>query len=447
MNIANVGPTIVLYVLLPFLVLLGFFLGVYKIKKLVPKPPFRFLRGAEIVSPHALAKLTRAAKSFDRRSQLLLGQVPIPAELEDRHYLLVGTSGAGKSVAIKQLLPGIRAREARAIVMDLGSEFVSQFRQPGDLIFCPGEPESVLWNPLSEVKTEQDIDLILQAMIPTGPTPSDESWLAISRSFLKALMLRLWEERILNIEKLRYYTSCSDKVQATFLAEGRHPYKLNGTSMTSTAKDMISNVMVQLRPVAEVTNFSIREWVKSGQGFLFITLNNSQRANLSGLVNCFMNLAIAEGLTAPPTQRYEPLFIVVDELAAFDFDDLPGILERGRKYGVTAVAGIQNAAQLRKKYGPEGALTLMSCFRTKLIFNPGDSDTAYLMASEIGKQDIERLVYATTESGNSRSHSVTYKTEQQFAVLPEQLIRLRDRDAYLKLVGDYPVAKVRIPLP
>jgi len=217
--------------------------------------------------------------------------------------------------------------------------------------------------------------------------------------------------------------------------------------MTSTAKDMINNVMVQLRPVPEVTNFSIREWVKSGQGFLFIALNNTQRASLGGLINCFMNLAIAEGLSAPPIQRYEPLFIVVDELAAFDFDDLPGILERGRKYGVTAVAGIQNAAQLRKKYGPEGAITLMACFRAKLIFNPGDSDTADLMAHEIGKQEVERLVHSTTESGNIRSHSVTYKTEQQFAVLPEQLMRLRDRDAYLKLVGDYPVAKVRIPLP
>lgn len=440
-------PTFVLWLgAIPFAVLAAVLLY-YKIKESLPQPGSRFLRGAELVPSKRLAKQTCAKRKDINKPQFMIGEVPIPAELEDRHFLLAGTSGSGKSTAIRQLLPVVRARGARAIIMDLGGEFVSQFRQPDDLIFCPGDPESVSWNPLTEIQNEQDIDLVLAAVIPRGSTPDEETWRGHARNFMKALMLRLYESGELTLERLRYYTSCGDKEQAAFLQEGSNPYRVNATSMTGTVKDMIKDVMQGLRPVPQAANFSVREWVKQGKGFLFITPNNTQRAALSTLINTFMNLAIAEALSAPFEQRYAPLFIVADELAAFDFDDLPGVLERGRKYGLTACAGIQNAAQLRQKYGTNGATTLLACFRVKVIFNPGDAETAELMAREIGRQEIERRNHTTTKNGDHRSATISYTQTERFAVMPEELMKLPDRDGYLKLVGNYPVAKVRIPLP
>jgi type IV secretory pathway TraG/TraD family ATPase VirD4 len=439
-------PPIVLWIAVILLVVLALTLAYYKLKELLPQPDFRFVRGAEIVPREKLAKRTRAKRHDAKKPQFLVGEIAIPVELEDRHFLLVGTSGSGKSTAIRQILPVVRARGARAIIMDLGSEFVSQFRQPEDLIFCPGDIESVLWNPLAEIKSEQDIDLVLRAIIPCGTTPDEETWRGHARNFMKALMLRLYENGEMNLERLRYYTSCGDKEQTAFLQEGSNPYKVNATSMTGTVKDMIKDVMQGLRHVPQAANFSVREWVKQGKGFLFITPNNTQRAALSTLINAFMNLAIAEALSAPFEQRYAPLFIVADELAAFDFDDLPGVLERGRKYGLTACAGIQNAAQLRQKYGTNGATTLLACFRVKVIFNPGDAETAELMAREIGRQEVESRNYSTTKSVNSGSATINYTQTERFAVMPEELMKLADRDCYLRLVGNYQVAKVRIPL-
>ena len=140
------------------------------------------------------------------------------------------------------------------------------------------------------------------------------------------------------------------------------------------------------------------------------------------------------------------LFIAVDELAAFDFDDLPGVLERGRKYGLTACAGIQNISQLKQKYGEHGATTLLSCFRTKLIFNPGDSETAKSMAEEIGKEVIDRTVGSSSDSNGRITTTKSRQRDERYAVMPEELMQLRDLDAYLKLVGDFPTAKLRIPI-
>jgi type IV secretory pathway TraG/TraD family ATPase VirD4 len=439
-------PPILLWLTVVLFAVLALTLLYFKLRESLPQPEYRLLRGAEIVTAKKLAKRTRAKRGDLNKPQFLIGEVPIPVGLEDRHFLLVGTSGSGKSTAIRQLLPVVRARAARAIIMDLGGEFISHFRRPDDLIFCPGDPESVLWNPLAEIQDEQDIDLVLTAMIPHGGTPDEETWRGHARNFMKALMLRLHENDELTLERLRYYTSCGDKEQTAFLQEGNNPYKVNATSMTGTVKDMIKDVMQGLRSVSQVADFSVREWVKQGKGFLFITPNNTQRAALSTLINTFMNLAIAEALSAPFEQRNSPLFIVADELAAFDFDDLPGVLERGRKYGLTACAGIQNAAQLRQKYGNNGATTLLACFRVKVIFNPGDAETAELMAREIGRQEVERRNQSNTKNGSGVSATISYTQTERYAVMPEELMKLPDRDGYLKLVGNYPVARIRIPL-
>lgn len=49
---------------------------------------------------------------------LTLGGQPWPTELETLHLLAAGTTGAGKSTLIEELLDGIRARGDRVIVCD-----------------------------------------------------------------------------------------------------------------------------------------------------------------------------------------------------------------------------------------------------------------------------------------------------------------------------------------
>ncbi len=406
----------------------------------------RVLEGVRLVDAARLARRTAHRDKAKRPLQLMFGQVPWPAELEDKHALIVGTTGVGKSTLIRQLLHGLRRRGQRAIVVDLNGEFAAAFRKSGDRVFNPLDESGVKWNPLNEIKAPEDIDAVLKAILPTGSTAEDENWRGYARQFLRAVMFRLQEVGDLRLDRLRHFVmDAGDKELGAFLQDGSQPFRLQNNSMASTVKSIAQSCVQGLTLAATTTDFSVREWVRKGKGFIFITPRDRDRAALSTLVNAFMNMAVAEALSAPPGKRFRPIAVIVDELASFEFDDLEGVLEKGRKFGLVAFAGIQNIAQLRKKFGVDGATTLLACFRTKIVFNPGDAETAKRMAEEIGRQTVERREVAHTRSPSGSSQTASWRREEQLTVSAEDLQRLPDLTAFVRFGGDFPVAKIVVP--
>ena len=407
----------------------------------------RHLSGVRLVSWKQLAKMTVYKDKKKRQFQIMLGEVPWPAELENRHALIDGTSGAGKSTLIRQILPRIRTRGERAIVVDLNGDFAQKFFAPGDKIFNPFDPASVQWSPLAEVREAKDIDTLLRAMVPTGTTPEDENWRGFARDLLKALMRRLHEEGELRMDRLKHYAvSAGDKEIAAFLQGGANPTRLQENSMVSTSKSVLKHFVESWDGAPSESNFSIADWVRHGTGFIFVTPKEDERQALMPLINIFINMAVKGALSPATGKKNKPIALVIDELSSFDFDDLQGVLEKGRKFGLVAYAGIQNVSQLRQKYGIEGSKVLMSCFSTKVIFNPGDADTADEMADEIGKHVVERLEIShtrTTKNGSTVTQSWR-RSPPEHLIMSTDLRKLRPLHAYVKFTGDYPVAKITV---
>src|ERR1700756_682007 len=63
----------------------------------------------------------------------------IPRDAENKHFLIVGDTGSGKSSIIRQMLYQVEARGDSAIVYDPACEFVKQFYNPhrGDIVLNP----------------------------------------------------------------------------------------------------------------------------------------------------------------------------------------------------------------------------------------------------------------------------------------------------------------------
>ena len=409
----------------------------------------RHIEGVQVIPANKLAKKTRSKNSQLQCQQLFLGSVPCPVNLQDKHFLVSGTTGAGKSTFLRTIIRQIRALGAgrRAIIIDLNGEFAASHRSPGDRIFNPLDAVSFKWNPLAEIRSVADIDLVLKAALPTALSADEEGWRQSARQFLRVLILRLREGDQLNMERLRYFTlEAGDKEVAAFLQDGDQPYRIQANQMMSTVKSIIQNCINDLSLSTVESNFSICDWVRIGKGFIFITPREKELAALAPLISTFMNLAIAQALSAPVNKRYQPITLIVDELATFDFDKFEAVLEKGRKFGLVAIAGIQTIAQLRKKFGADGAAILLACFRTKVIFNPGDAETAKRMSEEIGSQVIDRRETSVTRAQGYSSKSVSWRRETRPAVTAETLNALPDLNAYLKLGGEYPVARIVIPL-
>jgi type IV secretory pathway TraG/TraD family ATPase VirD4 len=409
------------------------------------RPTEALVRGVSLTNVKGLNQLTRSREKENASLQLKIGDVYLPTALEGRHIFAVGTTGVGKSTLFRQLLKIIYERGARAIVADLGAEFRDEFARVGDRFLHPGEPGTVLWNPIFEIQTDADVELVFLSIVPAGNTAEEEVWRGKTRDFLKVIAFALLDKGELTLPNLRHHVvDLGDKELQKFFVENGS--RLEQNSMTSTVRSMAVTAINAMRFCSEKPNFSIRQFVRKGRGVLYLCPTNQTRTALAGMINGIVNLAIAEMMSSPSGARYNSMFLMVDEVSSFEIGDLQGVLEKGRKYNLTAVCGMQTIAQLRQKFGPNGAAVLLSCFRTKIIFNPGESETAMAMSGELGKQVVEREARSHSKSGDRGSVSTTTSTirEERFAVSADELLALPDLSCYVKFIGDYPVAKTKI---
>jgi hypothetical protein len=82
----------------------------------------------------------------------------IPRDAENKHFLVVGDTGSGKSSVIRQMLYQIEARADCAIVYDPACEFVKQFYDPrrGDIVLNPLDSRMPYWSPSKELRRKAE---------------------------------------------------------------------------------------------------------------------------------------------------------------------------------------------------------------------------------------------------------------------------------------------------
>ena len=82
----------------------------------------------------------------------------IPRDAENKHFLIVGDTGTGKSSVIRQMLYQVEARGDSAIVYDPACEFVKQFYNPhrGDIVLNPLDARMPYWNPSKELRRKAE---------------------------------------------------------------------------------------------------------------------------------------------------------------------------------------------------------------------------------------------------------------------------------------------------
>jgi len=97
----------------------------------------------------------------------------IPRNAENKHFLLVGDTGSGKSSIIRQMLYQVAARGESAIVYDPACEFVTQFYNDhrGDIVLNPLDARMPYWNPSEELRRKAEAKALAVSLYqPEGVT-------------------------------------------------------------------------------------------------------------------------------------------------------------------------------------------------------------------------------------------------------------------------------------
>lgn len=407
-------------------------------------------RGNTFLTHTQLAKLLRR-KKMD--SDLTLETLPLIKDKETSHLLMTGTTGSGKTNAFHILLPQIRQRGDKAIIVDVTGTYISRYyNEKTDFILNPLDARSKFWHPWADCHLESHYDVLANSFIPENKNAKDPFWDNASRAVLKAALRKYASQGTPDIDKLiTFLLTSSDKDFEAFF-KGTEAATLtcaNNEKTTQSIRSVLSSQIEGMRQLENTeTPFSLRNWVMDEQqaGVIFITARSDQRQTLKPLISAWVDIAI-NALMVLPEDYTRRLWFIIDELVALQ--KLPSLqigLAEGRKYGGCFLVGFQSKPQLEEIYGRQGAESMLDLFNTKVFFRCTEPSTQNWISKVLGdKEEIEPQENISYGANSMRDGvSLSHHTRQKPLVMPTELSLLQDLECYVKLPGDYPCTKLQM---
>jgi hypothetical protein len=391
------------------------------------------------------AQRSRITSMHAGRNTLTLAGMPVPIEDETKHFKLIGTTGTGKSTAIREMLGGALARGDRAIVADPDGGYLRRFydARRGDVILNPFDERSAKWDLYGEITNDYDVAQLARSLIP-DQEGSERSWRAYGRTFLEAVVRQTRDAGIRDVKELHDTLVIADTKELKTLLAGTPAQPFlddHNVRMFDSIRSVTASAMDGLQYVGRQngTPLSVRNWVQGGEGVLFIPYQAGQIPALRSMISGWMRLAVFETMSQEEGDR--PLWFVVDELDALgQIDGLKDALARLRKFGGRCVLGFQSIAQVSGTYGRAEAQTIVENCGNTLILRCSASErggTSSFASQLIGQREVLR----TTESRSRQPFRLlaTISRSEHFniepAVLDSEIEQLPDLKGFLKLAS------------
>lgn len=395
------------------------------------------------------AKVVPADVLREHIKQVTIAGIPLPTALEALHLLIGGTTGSGKSLAIKEVLAGAVARGDRMVVCDPNGEYFSLFGQKGDIVLNPFDKRFPGWSIFNEIRETYDAERYARSVIPDGRGANDQEWHGYAQFLFQETVLKLREDGHKSTDVLVDYLCSLPIEQLGAYLEHTAAIGLfdqGANKALSSTRFILTRYMSPHKHLRD-GDFSLRRWLEEDSGNLYITWRQDMADALRPLISTWFDVLITSTLSLPIHGRPRPLWFVCDELASLErLSSLEDGLTKGRKHGGRFLCGIQSTAQLDDIYGKDKAITLRSCFRNAFYLNIPSTDpqTAEEFSKGIGEREYIRDDISRTRTRDGLNRQVSRRVVKERAVLPSQIHELPDLTGYLCLAGEYPISRVRL---
>jgi len=392
------------------------------------------------------------------RDALRIGPVPVPRRIETRHFAFLGTTGSGKTTALRQLLDGIERRGEAALVYDTSGEFIAHYYNParGDIILNPFDARCAFWTPFDEISHPADADRIARQLVSETSSQDDDVWLETSRILVANMIRSLWAEKNCSLEALLEALQVKDKEQLKEWlghTSSARTFANDADRATGSVLFMLAKAanLIQFLKVEDEgeDRFAFRDFIarldecEGAKPWIFVPRKEDYFEASKPLMACWLECAASAvlGLSPSPDRR---IWFVLDELADLPrVENLARLLPEGRKFGAAIVLTFQALGQMRNRYGANIAEAMLACCNTKLFLQTVDQETRKWASETIGQCEVELRVATDTLSISSEVPRTTIATQRQFrpAVLESEL-RLSPHQGYLLLPDGLPVARI-----
>jgi hypothetical protein len=409
----------------------------------------RRIRGAqEIVEPSELSRLVRRNGPCCYR----LAGVLLPSDAPMRGILALGTQGSGKSIAIHDFLHQVFARKRKCVIYDHSGEYFRAYFRPGkDKFFNPAFKGSLPWSLFVEMKRRYDANTLAQAFLPpkstAGAVGANSFFEDAARALFGVLLLRLTERGAVNTRDIaRAFLEMPDVEMAHLIQKSIASSAIGGDSK-SQRQGVISSIAIYLDGIAAVNggDWSMTEFLESEDDTrLFLLGSDDTRAMFSPLYRLMLQVAFSSIAARQEVVHDDRYWFFLDEIPQLGDIKIDEQLATLRKYGVCVFAGAQNDSQFVTSIGKDRAESTMNGFNTLLQLAMNDAEARERAARRIGKVETETIsqnqAVAVVEQRDGAG--LVINEQEKWAVMPATFGQLAPCTGFLKLSGDYPVAKV-----
>jgi type IV conjugative transfer system coupling protein TraD len=416
-----------------------------------------FTKSAAALFPTLTAAQVLALPLSDRLEAGLhhpysLAGIPYPYGLEASHTILVGTTGAGKTTQLRNVVAEMRARGGSAVIFDLTAAFIEAFYDGRtDVILNPGDARCPTWSLFDECSTQAELTAAAQALVPHDGGGSDPFWVLAARMLFVQMCLKLIEhgqtsnrslaENLMTADLKRVHRILQDTTADPITAP-------EAARMAESIRAVFNTNAEALMCLPEDGEcFSIKQWVRredKAGSILFVSARHVDLPLYKALLTLWLDLSVNTLMTLPRTRSLRTWYLF-DELGALH--RLPAIengLQTARGFGGAIVLGLHSIARLQAVYGREGAENLTSLARTKLILATADRKTAETCAEFIGNREVRQMDEAYSYGYNNLRDASTLTPKKEIAplVIPDDITNLPSLHGFVKFPDGFPAARV-----
>ncbi len=326
-----------------------------------------------------------------------------------------------------------------------------------DFLFNPFSANCVKWSLFNEIHKIYDLNAIGKALIPDSANASGTDMyfriaardmftgiLAYLQSEGKTTNKDLWDCLVLSEEEIKEILKKTEDGRIAL----RHLEK-QASGQSAGVISTFSMFTACFKFIRDLNgDFSFREWIRNGKGWIFIQSSQEMKDALMPLLSLVTDILCKEMMSLPNTfDENVKTFFFVDELGALNkLPSLVDFLTLSRSKGGSMWIGIQDFGRIRELYGRDIAETIYNNTATHLAFRVQSPETAAYISQSFGDRDTREMDdTAVINSGDHPGSSNTRKTKRhERAIIEGDIINLEEHYGYLKM-GKYPAAKVHIP--
>ena len=403
-------------------------------------PRRKHRRGRRLLSEKQANRASRG--NLGDGGELYWGGKLLPKGAETGHFLVVGTTGSGKTLTIDSLaaqaLRSIRpGSDHRALIYDSKQDVLAKLA--GSRLSCeyvtlnPFDTRAVAWDIARDVTSPATALQVATILIPEEGG-SNRFFSDAARDLVTATMLSFIDRspgrwRLADIvfgmrskdrlARLLSGTPLGEDVLELYFEEER------------TLRNILATVRSRLAPFEPIAamwtkadrSVSLADWV-NGEFVLVLASNEAVRTPLDAINRVVFKRATELVLAMEESSRRRTWFFLDEVREAGKLPGLSALLTKGRSKGACVVLGFQDIAGMKEAHGEHLASEIVGQCSNKALLRLESGETAEWAANLLGEFEVIEVLSSVNTDWTRKNKTRSEQYRRSHAVMPSEFLTL-----------------------